>query len=128
MNNKSFTPKKENIKRNWVFIDAEDKILGKVAVEAAMALTGKNKPTYAPHINMGDKVVVTNASKVVLTGTKSKSKKYHSFSGFPGGLKTVTAGKLMETKPEEVMRMAISGMLPKNKLRKERLTNLYIYR
>jgi large subunit ribosomal protein L13 len=124
---KTFAPKLESLKPSWHFLDANDKILGKVAAQAAKILAGKNSAMYTPNTDLKQKVVITNAEKVILTGTKMDSKEYNRYTGFPGGLKTEKAGKLMVRRPTEVLKRAISGMLPKNKLRKARLTNLYIY-
>lgn len=111
----------------WYFMDAKDKILGKVAVDIVTKLTGKNKPEYQPYMNTGAKVVVTNAESIAVTGKKSTEKIYYRHTGFPGGLKSETLGTLLNRKPTDVLRKAVSGMLPKNKLRKIRLANLYIY-
>jgi len=124
---KTYSPSSKNIQKNWVHVDASNKVLGKVAVEVANMLTGKNKATFSPHMDLGDKVVVTNAKNVVLTGSKLKNKIYYHHTGYPGGLRSIKADKLMNKKPTEVLRKAISGMLPKNKLHKVRMSNLFIY-
>lgn len=124
---KTFAPSKETIKRNWVFIDANNKVLGMVAAEAAVKLTGKHKATFTPNINMGDKVVITNAANIVVTGNKEVKKVYNWHTGYPKGLREETFQHLHARKPTEALRRAIEGMLPKNKLRKERMANLYIY-
>ncbi|HSX39692.1 MAG TPA: 50S ribosomal protein L13 [Candidatus Saccharimonadales bacterium] len=125
--NKTFALKKENIKQDWTFIDANDKILGVVAAEAVKKLMGKHKATFTNTMNMGDKVVIVNAEKVAITGNKLLDKKYNWHTGFPKGLREESMGHLMNRKPTEVLKRAISGMLPKNKLRKVRMANLYIY-
>src|SRR3972149_6403958 len=124
---KTYTPSSKKLHKKWVHIDASSKILGKIAVEAANILMGKNKATFSAHMNLGDKVVVTNAKNVVLTGNKLKDKVYYHHTGYPGGLRSIKADKLMNKKPTEVLRKAISGMLPKNKLHKVRMSNLFIY-
>ena len=108
-------------------VDAEGKVLGRLAVEIAKRLRGKHKPVYTTHIDTGDFVVVVNAEKVMLTGNKMEDKKYYHHSGYPGGLKTATARKLQEEKPEEMLRHAVKGMLPKNTLGRQMLKKLKIY-
>jgi len=125
---KTYTPKPEDIKQEWHLIDAEGMILGKLASKAAPLLIGKHKPTYTTHVNMGDKVVIINAAKFIVTGKKSTDKTYHRVTGFPGAVKSETLDKLIIRKPTEAVRKAIRGMLPKNKLLKERMKNLYIYK
>ncbi len=124
---KTFAPSNKDIKRNWVFIDAKDRVLGTVAAEAATKLMGKNKATFTPNMNMGDKVVIVNASKAVVTGNKLETKTYYWHTGYPKGLRSETLGHLLSRKPTEALKRAIAGMLPKNKLQKERMANLYIY-
>lgn len=124
---KTFAPKKSDIKTSWVLIDAKNKILGKVAAEAAVKLAGKHKAIYTPNAQTGDKVVVINAEKAVVTGDKATTKAYVWHTGYPKGLRHQTLKDLMQKKPTEALRRAIKGMLPKNKLQKERMTNLYIY-
>ncbi len=125
---KTYIPSKNEIKQNWHLIDVDNKILGRVATEIATLLTGKNKPSYTPHINVGDKVVVINAEKIAVTGRKLTQKKYHRFTGYPSGIKTESLEKLLERKPTDVIKKAVWGMLPNNKLRKERIINLHIYK
>lgn len=120
--------REKDIQRTWHLIDVKGKVLGRIAPKAAMFLQGKHKSTYAPYLDAGDYVVVINANNIVLTGKKMKSKIYTRYSGYPGGLTSITAEKLMEKKPEEVVKRAISGMLPKNKLRDKRLTRLFIFK
>lgn len=119
--------KKEEVTREWFLVDADSKVLGRVATEIANILRGKKKPTYTPSVDTGDFVIVVNAEKIALTGNKMADKIYYSHSGFPGGLKEITAGKLLEKKPEEVIRKAVKGMLPKNKLARHMLKKLKVY-
>jgi len=124
---KTFIAKKEGVSRDWYLIDARDKVLGKVAAEVASRLRGKHKPEFTPHADTGDFVVVINAEKIALTGKKLDDKMYYHHSGYPGGLKSITAGKLLAKKPEEVLRLAGKGMLPKNNLGRAMLKKLKIY-
>lgn len=126
-NKKTYTPTKKDLKPDWLFIDAKDKVLGMLASEIASKLIGKHKAIYTTNINVGDKVVVTNAKEVVLTKNKWETKLYRRHTGFPGGVKTETAAELRERRPTEVLKRAIKRMLPQNKLTKERMRNLYIY-
>jgi large subunit ribosomal protein L13 len=119
--------KKEEVVRDWYVVNVEDKVLGRVATEIAGILRGKNKPTFTPSVDTGDFVIVLNAEKIALTGNKIVNKMYYSHSGFPGGLKTVSAGKMLEKKPEQLLRKAVKGMLPKNKLARHMLSKLKIY-
>jgi large subunit ribosomal protein L13 len=125
---KTVSAKKEEIERAWHLVDAEGQILGRLAVQVAVLLRGKNKPIFTPHVDTGDHVVIINADKVVMTGDKLRQKLYRHHSGYPGGLKEVSAGTLMREKPERVLTMAIKGMLPKNKLGKHIATKLRVYR
>jgi large subunit ribosomal protein L13 len=113
--------------RDWYLIDVENKVLGRVATEIASILRGKKKPIYTPSVDTGDFVIVVNVEKIALTGNKLADKTYYSHSGFPGGLKSVTAGKLLEKKPEQLLKTAVKGMLPKNKLARHMLSKLKIY-
>jgi len=113
--------------RDWYLIDVENKVLGRVATEIASILRGKKKPIYTPSVDTGDFVIVVNAEKIALTGNKLADKTYYSHSGFPGGLKSITAGKLLEKKPENLLKTAVKGMLPKNKLARHMLSKLKIY-
>ena len=113
--------------RNWVLVDAEGKTLGRLATQIADTLRGKRKPTYTPHVDVGDFVVVVNAEKISVTGAKLQEKLYHRHSGYPGGLKTRTLNDMLERRPEEVIRLAVRGMLPKNRLARKQLTKLKIY-
>jgi large subunit ribosomal protein L13 len=124
---KTQVAKKDEVKRDWLVVDAEGKVLGRVATAIANILRGKHKPTFTPSVDTGDFVIVLNADKIELTGTKLEKKVYYRHSGFPGGIKSTTAGQLMAKKPEEVIRKAVKGMLPKNKLARHMLKKLKIY-
>src|ERR1700756_4144234 len=117
----------ENIKRDWYLIDAQDVVLGRLASQVANILRGKNKAIYTPSVDTGDFVIVVNAEKIALTGRKLSDKVYYSHTGFPGGLKEITAGKLLEKKPEDVIKKAVKGMLPRNKLARHMIKKLKIY-
>lgn len=123
----TYSAKQEDIKRNWHVVDANGKTLGRLATAVASVLKGKNKPIYTKHVDTGDFVIVVNADKVHMTGKKLEQKTYYSHSGFPGGLKSVTAGTLMKSKPEEVIKKAVEGMLPKTRLGKQMLSKLKVY-
>ncbi|RRD39540.1 50S ribosomal protein L13 [Leptotrichia sp. OH3620_COT-345] len=127
MNKYTVMQKKEEVTRNWYEIDAEGKILGKLASEIAVKLMGKHKPSYTPHVDGGDYVIVTNAKKFAVTGTKMLSKKYYRHSGYPGGLKVRSLEEMLEKKPTEVIRKAVERMLPKNKLGSQMIGRLKIY-
>jgi large subunit ribosomal protein L13 len=116
------------IERKWRVLDAEGQTLGSVAAEAAMLLRGKHKPTYTPHVDTGDFVIVVNADKVILTGKKLQQKEYITHSGFPGGLKRTSYAIMLKNKPERVMEKAVKGMLPKNKLGDKLYRKLKVYR
>ncbi len=123
----TYSMKGSEIEKNWVLIDAEGKVLGRLATEIANILRGKNKPTFTPHLDMGDNVVVINAEKVVLTGMKSEHKDYFFHSQYPGGKKFVNIKKIREEKPEYMIEHAVKGMLPKNRLSSQLMKNLKIY-
>ncbi len=123
----TYSAKKEDIVRKWFIVDASGKTLGRLASTIATVLKGKTKPIYTTHVDTGDFVIVVNADKVHLTGKKLEQKVYYRHSGYPGGLKSVTAGKLMKTRPENVIKMAVEGMLPKTQLGKQMLTKLKVY-
>ncbi|MBD3366110.1 50S ribosomal protein L13 [candidate division WWE3 bacterium] len=125
--NKTYMEKKNNVRRDWHLFDAEGKVLGDFAAEVAKKLIGKGKPTFTPHINVGDKVVVINAKRIEVSGTKEKNKKYFWHTGYPGGIKFLTFEQLMAKNPARVIEKAVKGMLPRNKLLKERMKNLYVY-
>jgi large subunit ribosomal protein L13 len=124
---KSYIPKKDEINRNWCLIDAEGKILGRLASDVAQRLRGKNNPGFVPYADTGDFVVVVNVEKVILTGKKMDQKVYYHHSGFIGGLKSITARKLKEKRPEELLRQAVKGMLPKNSLGRKLNKKLKVY-
>jgi large subunit ribosomal protein L13 len=125
---KTFNAKKEEIIKDWCVVDAQGKILGRLASEIAIRLRGKHKPIYTPHLDTGDFVIVVNAEKIHLTGNKLADKIYYRHSGYPGGLTETTAGKLLQEKPEDVLKIAVRGMLPKNTLGRAMLKKLKIYR
>ncbi len=114
--------------RRWYLVDAEGRVLGRVATAIANVLRGKHKPTFTPHVDSGDFVVVVNAAKVRLSGRKLDDKLYHRHTGWPGGIRTTTAGRVMAERPERVLRAAVVGMLPKNRLGRRLATKLKIYR
>ncbi len=124
---RTYSPKASEITRKWYVIDAEDLVLGRLSTEAARILRGKHKPTFAPHMDMGDHVIVINADKVILTSDKAEKKLVYRHSGFPGGLKTSTFAESHARKPEETVRRAIRGMIPKNRLGRQMLTKLKVY-
>lgn len=124
---KTEVAKTENIKRDWYVVDAQDAVLGRLATQIATVLRGKNKAIFTPSVDTGDFVIVVNAEKIALTGRKLSDKMYYSHTGFPGGLKEITAGKLLEKKPEDIIRKAVKGMLPKNKLARHMLKKLKVY-
>ncbi|PIY80588.1 MAG: 50S ribosomal protein L13 [Candidatus Pacebacteria bacterium CG_4_10_14_0_8_um_filter_42_14] len=124
---KTFILKPADVERKWHIIDVSGKVLGRAATEIAQLLIGKAKKEFTPHVDNGDCVVVINASKVEVTGTKIKTKMYYRHSNFPGGLKTTDFGKLLAKKPEQVIELAVLNMLPKNKHRSDRMTRLKVY-
>ena len=124
---KTFSAKKEEVDRAWVLIDGEDQVLGRLASEIAKILRGKNKPIFTPHVDTGDFVVVVNCEKVRLTGNKLRDKVYYRHTGYTGHLKTLTARQLMDRRPQEVLKHAVRGMLPKNHLGRQLLKKLKIY-
>ncbi len=124
---KTFSAKPETVKRDWFVIDAEDKVLGRLATEIARRLRGKHKAEYTPHVDTGDYIVVINAEKVAVTGNKFENKLYHHHTGYPGGLKTVNFAKLQATKPEMIIEKAVKGMLPKNPLGRDMFRKLKVY-
>lgn len=124
---KTYMQKTAEIKREWHLVDAKGQILGRLASEIAQKLIGKNKVTYTPHIDGGDYVVVINAGEIEVTGNKAEDKMYYSHSGFPGGLKSKNFAKLKETFPDRIIEKAVFNMLPKNKLRSERMNRMKVY-
>ena len=124
---RTYTPKVSEIQREWFVVDAEGMVLGRLATEVATILRGKHKPTYTPHIDTGDHVIVINADKVVLTSNKGEKTLVHRHSGYPGGLRTKTYGQLIAEKPEEAVRRAVRGMIPKNRLGRQMIKKLKVY-
>jgi len=125
--NKTFSPKPGDIEHAWFVVDATDLPLGRLASEVAQILRGKHKPTYAPHVDGGDFVVVLNADKVAVTSDKSQTKIYYRHSGYPGGIKAETFESLIERRPEAVVERAVTGMLPKNRLGRQMARKLKVY-
>jgi large subunit ribosomal protein L13 len=125
---KTFSAKSETVKRDWFVVDATDKVLGRLASEIARRLRGKHKAEFTPHIDTGDYIVVVNAGNVRLTGSKSTDKFYHSYSGYQSGLKSISAGHLRQKAPEEMIEIAVRGMLPKGPLGRAMFRKLKIYR
>ncbi len=124
---KTFQPKKSDITRDWVLVDAKDMSLGRLASQVASRLRGKHKPIFAPHLDCGDFVVIVNADKIKLTGNKYEDKKYYWHTGYPGGIKSVSYGQLLDNKPDRMVWLAVKRMLPRNKLRKRFLRKLKVY-
>jgi len=124
---KTFSAKPETVKRDWFVIDAENKVLGRLATEVARRLRGKHKPEYTPHVDTGDYIVIINADKVAVTGNKETNKIYHHHTGYPGGLKSMTLEKLREKAPERIIEKAVKGMLPKNPLGRAMFTKLKVF-
>ena len=125
METKSY--KSVNVEKNWHLVDAEDKVLGRLAVKIATILSGKNKAQYSPNADLGDFVVVVNADKVKVTGNKFSQKNYYHHTGYPGGLKTKSFEKMQEDSPEKIIEKAVKGMLPKNKLANQIIKKLKVY-
>ena len=123
----TFMANPATVERKWYVVDAEGKTLGRLAAEVAKVLRGKNKPTFTPHVDTGDHVIVLNDDQVVLSGKKKKKKTYFRHSGYPGGTTFTTAGKMLDTRPERVVEMAVKGMLPKNSLGRKMFTKLKVY-
>jgi large subunit ribosomal protein L13 len=113
--------------RDWLLVDASGKTLGRLATQLADILRGKRKPEYTPHVDTGDFVIVVNAREVVVSGNKRETKLYHRHSGYPGGLRTRTFEEMLERRPEEVIRIAVKGMLPRNRLARQQLRKLKVY-
>jgi large subunit ribosomal protein L13 len=124
---KTYNPKPGEIQRDWLIVDAEGKTLGRLATQIAERLRGKNKPQFAPHVDIGDFVVVVNAEKIAVTGKKLEQKIYYKHSGYPGGLRERTLKEQLNRQPTEVLRKAVKGMLPRNRLGRQQLTKLKIY-
>lgn len=124
---KSYMAKPNEIERKWYVIDAEGKVLGRLATEVASILRGKNKPIYTPHVDTGDYVIIINADKIKLTGKKLEQKQYRYHTGYPGGLKSVSYERLLDEKPEKAIQLAVKGMLPKNSLGRQMFKKLKVY-
>ena len=124
---KTYVATPKDRERIWLVVDANGQTLGRLATQIADALRGKRKPEYTPHVDTGDFVVVVNAEKISVTGKKRSEKLYHRHSGYPGGLKTRTLNDMLERRPEEVIRLAVKGMLPRNRLARKQLTKLKVY-
>ena len=124
---RTYSPKGNDITRQWHVIDASDVVLGRLASQAAVLLRGKHKPIFAPHVDTGDFVIVINADKVALSGNKLEQKRAYRHSGYPGGLRSISYGELMEKRPERIVEKAVRGMLPKNSLGRQTLRKLKVY-
>ena len=124
---KTFVAKENEVDKKWYLVDAENKILGRLASQIAVRLRGKHKPIFTPHADTGDFIVVVNAEKIAMTGSKGDKKMYTRYTGHMGGLRQISAKKLLEKKPEDVIRIAVRGMLPKNSLGRRQLKKLKIY-
>ncbi len=124
---KTYSMKLGEIKKDWYVVDATDLILGRMSSEIALILRGKNKPSYTPHLDMGDNVIVINADKIALTGNKVQDKKYYWHTGYPGGIREINVEKQLEKKPENVVRKAVERMISRNPLGRQQMRNLYIY-
>jgi len=124
---KTFVAKEQEVTKNWYLVDAKNRVLGRLATQIAIHLRGKHKPVFTPHADTGDFIVVINADKITLTGSKWDKKIYYRHSGYVGGLKQISARKLLEKKPEEILRLAVRRMLPKNSLGRRQLKKLKIY-
>ena len=124
---KTYSAKPGEVSRDWVVVDLEGKTLGRAATAIAMVLRGKNKPQFTPHVDTGDFVVAVNADKVHLSGNKLERKRYFRHTGFPGGIRSLTASQMLARKPDQVLRLAVKGMLPKNTLGRQLLRKLKIY-
>jgi len=124
---KTYVATPQDRERAWLVVDAEGQTLGRLATRIADALRGKRKPTYTPHVDVGDFVVVVNAEKVAVTGSKRSEKRYYRHSGYPGGLKSRTLSEMLERRPEEVLRHAVKGMVPRTRLGRKQLTKLKVY-
>ncbi len=124
---KTWTAKAEDVERRWYVVDADGQTLGRLATRIADTLRGKGKPTYTPHVDSGDFVVVVNAEKIAVTGKKLDDKKYYRHSGYPGGLRVRTLREQLDRRPTEVIRIAVKGMLPRNRLARRQITKLKVY-
>jgi large subunit ribosomal protein L13 len=124
---KTWTAKSEDVERRWYVVDAEGETLGRLATRIADTLRGKRKPTYTPHVDSGDFVVVVNAEKIAVTGKKLDDKRYYRHSGYPGGIRSRTLREQLDRQPAEVIRKAVKGMLPRNRLARRQITKLKVY-
>jgi large subunit ribosomal protein L13 len=124
---KTYVANSETRERNWLVVDANGQTLGRLATQIADALRGKRKPEYTPHVDTGDFVIVINAEKISVSGNKRAEKRYYRHSGYPGGIKSRTLEEMLERRPEEVIRLAVRGMLPRNRLARKQLTKLKVY-
>jgi len=124
---RTFTPSAKDITREWFVVDAEGQTLGRMATRIAAVLRGKHKPTFTPHMDLGDHVIVVNADKIVLSGSKGEQKLYHSHSGFPGGIRSVPFAAMLHKQPTQVVERAVKGMLPKNRLGRAMSSKLKVY-
>ena len=124
---KTYQANAQDRERGWYVVDAGGKTLGRLATQIANVLRGKHKPTYTPHVDVGDFVIVVNAEKIAVTGDKREKKLYWRHSGYPGGIRSRTLGDLLEKRPEEVIRKAVKGMLPRNRLARQQLRKLKVY-
>ena len=125
--NRTYQANAQDRERDWYVVDAQGKTLGRLATQIADVLRGKRKPTYTPHVDVGDFVVVINAEKIAVTGNKLDAKRYWRHSGYPGGIRSRTLGEMLQRQPEEVIRKAVKGMLPRNRLARKQLTKLKVY-
>jgi large subunit ribosomal protein L13 len=124
---KTYVATPQDRERNWLLVDASGQTLGRLATQIADALRGKRKPVYTPHVDTGDFVIVVNAEKIAVTGKKRTDKRYYRHSGYPGGIKSRTLNEMLERRPEEVIRLAVKGMLPRNRLARKQITKLKVY-
>jgi large subunit ribosomal protein L13 len=124
---KTYVANAQDRERSWLIVDASGQTLGRLATQIADVLRGKRKPTYTPHVDTGDFVIVVNAEKIAVTGKKLQEKRYYRHSGYPGGLKSRTLNDMLERRPEEVIRIAVRGMLPRNRLARKQITKLKVY-
>ncbi len=123
----TYMAKKNEVERNWVLLDAADIPLGRLSTVVASILRGKNKPTYTPHVDTGDFVIVINADKVALTGNKATDKKYYRHSGYVGGIKETSAGVMRDKNPQRLIELSVKGMLPDNRLGRKQFTKLHVF-
>ena len=127
MTTRTYTPREADIERRWYLVDAEGRTLGRLATRIAHVLRGKHKPTYTPHLDMGDHIVVINAGKIRVTGNKAEQKVYYRHTGYPGGIRKTSFGQMMEKHPERILRTAVKGMLPNTPLGRRMFRKLRIY-